>query len=78
MSRTVTEKLTDVVDAVRGLSSDTQQALVHELQERVADLTKSQMSEGQRDEIRRRLTGPREHVPDETVRAILSYYNPDL
>lgn len=78
MSKTVAEKLTDVVDAVRDLPVDTQEALVRELEDRVADLTKSHMSEEQRAEIKRRLAGPREHVPDETVRAILRRYNADL
>jgi len=68
---TVAEKLTDVVDAVRDLPVDTQEALVRELEDRVADLTKSHMSEGQR-------ARPREHVPDARVRAILRRYNPDL
>jgi putative addiction module component (TIGR02574 family) len=78
MGKTVAEKLTDVVDAVRDLPTDTQEALVRELEDRVADLTKGHLSEGQRSEIKRRLAGPREHVPDETVRAILRRYNPDL
>ena len=78
MSKTVAEKLADVVDAVRVLPEDTQEALVRELQDRVADITKSHMSEEQRAEIKRRLAGPREHVSDETVRAILRRYNPDL
>jgi putative addiction module component (TIGR02574 family) len=78
VSKTVAEKLTDVVDAVRDLPVDTQEALVRELEDRVADLTKSHMSEEQRAEVKRRLAGPREYVSDETVRAILRRYNADL
>ena len=78
MSKTVAEKLADVVDAVRDLPVDTQEALVRELEDRVVDLTTSHMSEEQRAEIKRRLARPREHVPDETVRTILRRCNPDL
>lgn len=78
MSKTVADKLTDVVDAVRELPADAQQAIVRELEERVADMTKSHMSQEQRAEVKRRLSGPREHVPDETVRAILRRFNPDI
>jgi hypothetical protein len=49
----------------------TQEAFVRELEDRVADLTASHMSEGQRADLRRRLAGAREHVSDETTRAIL-------
>ncbi len=78
MSKTVAEKLADVVDAVRDLPVHTQKALVRELEDRVVDLTNSHMSEEQRAEIKRRLARPRERVPDETVRTILRRYNPDL
>jgi hypothetical protein len=41
-------------------------------------MTRSHLSELQRAEIRRRLAAPREHVPNETLRAILRRYNPNL
>ena len=78
MSKTVAEKLTDVVDAVRELPVDTQEALVRELEDRVADVTKCHLSDEQRAEVRRRLAAPREHVSNETVREILRRYNANL
>jgi hypothetical protein len=55
MSKTVVEKLTNVVDAVRDLPEDTQETLVNDLEDRVADATMSNPSDVQRDEIKRRL-----------------------
>ena len=78
MSKTVAEKLTDVVDAVRDLPADTQEVLVRELEERVADITKSHLTEEQRAEVKKRMAMPREYVSEETVRAILRRYNADL
>jgi hypothetical protein len=64
MSKTTTEKLTDLVTAVRRLPEESQAALVDEFAERLSDFTDSTLSEQQRDEVGRRLANPRYADPD--------------
>jgi hypothetical protein len=64
MSKTTTEKLTDLVTAVRRLPDESQAALVEEFAERLSDFTDSTLSEQQRDEVGRRLANPRYADPD--------------
>jgi hypothetical protein len=78
MEKDTAEKLADVLEAVRELPSETQEALVREFQHRLADVSNGQMTDAQRAEVKRRLQGPREHVSEDAVRAILRRYNPSL
>jgi putative addiction module component (TIGR02574 family) len=59
MTKTVDEKLSDLVEAVRTLPDQTQEALVAELADRLADFTDEALSDAQRAEVNRRLTNPR-------------------
>jgi hypothetical protein len=78
MTKTVAEKLSDLIEAVRALPEDSQEAIIHEFADRVADFTQSHMSEAQVAEVERRLALPRRPVPDERVLEILRKYNPAL
>jgi putative addiction module component (TIGR02574 family) len=64
MTKTVAEKLSDLVRAVRELPEDTQEVLVDEFVDRLADFTNSTLSDEQRAEIGRRLANPRYADPD--------------
>ena len=78
MTKTGADKLSDLLSAVRALPQPGQDMLVQELEERVAELTESHLSDAQRLEIKRRLALPRRHAADEDVRALLRRYNPSL
>ena len=58
MSKTIADQLLDIVAAVRELPSDTQEALVHEIADRVSEYAQPRLSDAQRFEITRRLTDP--------------------
>jgi hypothetical protein len=62
MTKTVAEKLSDLIEAVRALPEDSQEAIIHEFADRVADFTQSHMSEAQVAEVERRLALPRRPV----------------
>jgi hypothetical protein len=64
MTKTVAEKLSDLVKAVRELPEDTQEVLVDEFAGRLSDFTDSTLSDEQRAEIDRRLANPRYADPD--------------
>jgi hypothetical protein len=64
MTKTVAEKLTDLVKAVQELPDDTQEVLVDEFAGRLSDFTDSTLSDEQRAEIDRRLANPRYADPD--------------
>ena len=64
MTKTVAEKLSDLVKAVKELPDETQEALVDEFSSRLSDFTDSALSDEQRDEIDRRLANPRYADPD--------------
>jgi hypothetical protein len=64
MTKTVAEKLSDLVQAVRQLPDETQEALVEEFAGRLSDFTDSALSDEQRAEIGRRLANPRYADPD--------------
>lgn len=59
MTKTVAEKLSDLVEAVRALPDQTQEALVGEFADRLADFTDPSLSDAQRAEVDRRLANPR-------------------
>jgi hypothetical protein len=64
MTKTVAEKLSDLVQAVRQLPDETQEALVEEFAGRLSDFTDSSLSDEQRAEVDRRLANPRYADPD--------------
>jgi hypothetical protein len=59
MDKSVAEKLTDLVAAVRRLPDESQAALVDEFAERLSDFTDATLSDEQRNEVDRRLANPR-------------------
>jgi hypothetical protein len=64
MTKSVAEKLSDLVRAIRELPDDTQEALVDEFVDRLTDFTNTALSNEQRTEIGRRLANPRYADPD--------------
>ena len=73
MAKATSEKLTDLVAAVRRLPDDSQAALVDEFAERLSDFTDSALSERQRNEVDRCLANPR-YADPERVRQFFSRY----
>jgi hypothetical protein len=59
MTKSVAEKLSDLVDAVRTLPDQAQEALVDEFAHQLAAFADAELSEGQRAEVDRRLANPR-------------------
>ena len=64
MTKSVAEKLSDLVRAVGELPEDTQEVLVEEFLDRLTDFTNATLSDEQRAEISRRLANPRYADPD--------------
>jgi putative addiction module component (TIGR02574 family) len=67
MTKTVDDRLSALVRAVKALPDATQEALVEEFRERLSDFTDSGLTDAQRAEIDRRLADPR-HAQPEQVR----------
>jgi putative addiction module component (TIGR02574 family) len=59
MTKSVADKLSDLLDAVRALPAETQEVLVDEFADRLADFTDTALSDAQRAEVTRRLANPR-------------------
>jgi hypothetical protein len=59
MTKTADEKLSDLVEAVRTLPDQAQEALLDEFADRLADFTNMALSDAQRAEVDRRLANPR-------------------
>ena len=78
MTNTALEKLDRAVKAIRELPEEAQEAIAHELMERVSEFSRSHLSDTQREEVRRRLAKPRRYASDDEVRAVLRRYNPAL
>ena len=78
MPKTRSQKLRSAIEAVESLPEEAQDEIVQELEARVADFAKPQMTAAQRAEVKRRLALPRRYVPEKTIRAILRRYNPAL
>jgi len=64
MTKTVTDKLSDLVEAVKALPEPAQEALVGEFCDRLSDFTDSGLSDAQRMELDRRLADPRYAAPE--------------
>ncbi len=73
MTKTVEDRLSDLVKAVMALPDDTQEALVEEFRERLSDFTDSGLTDAQRAEVDRRLANPRHAQPDQ-VREFFARY----
>jgi hypothetical protein len=73
MTKTVADKLSDLVEAVKALPPATQEALVAEFSDRLSDFSDSGLSESQRLEVGRRLASPRYADPDD-VRTFFARY----
>ena len=71
MTKSVTDKLSDLMEAVRKLPDETQEALIEEFAERVSDFSGSGLSDEQREEVDRRLANPR-YADPEAVRALFA------
>jgi t-SNARE complex subunit (syntaxin) len=76
MIKVTTEKLDEAVRAVRELPAAAQEAIAHELLERVSDYSSSHMNDDQRTEVKRRLAKARQHATDEEVQAVFHRYSP--
>jgi len=71
MSKTIADKLLDIVTAVRELPEEAQQALVHDIADRVA----SRLTQEQQAEIRRRLANSNPaYAAPEKVREFFSRF----
>lgn len=64
MSKTMENRLSDLVKAVKALPDETQEALVEEFRDRLSDFTDSRLSDAQRLEVDRRLANPRYAEPE--------------
>jgi hypothetical protein len=74
MIKTVAEKLSDLVKAVKELPDEMHEALVDEFSERVSDAGHPHLTQEQVAEVKRRLAMPRRYATDDEVQAILSRY----
>ena len=64
MSKTLEDQLADLVEAVKALPGETQEALVEEFRDRLADFTDADLSDAQRQDVERRLANPRYAEPE--------------
>jgi hypothetical protein len=75
MSKTIADQLLDLVTAVRELPEEAQQALVHEMADRVSAYAASRLSQEQQTEISRRLADPNPiYAASEKVRGFFSRF----
>jgi hypothetical protein len=58
MSKTIADQLLDFVTAVQQLPEEAQQALLHEMADRISAYAASRLTQEQQAEIRRRLADP--------------------
>jgi type VI protein secretion system component VasF len=73
MPKTLEDQLSDLVEAVKALPDETQEALVEEFRDRLADFTHADLSDAQRQDVERRLANPRYAEP-EKVREFFARY----
>lgn len=71
MTKTIADRLTDLLEAVRKLPDETQEALIEEFAERVSDVSDTGLTGKQRDEVGRRLANPR-YADPEVVRSLFA------
>jgi hypothetical protein len=75
MSKTVADQLLDIVTAIRELPEEAQQALVHEMADRVSTYATSRLTQEQQAEIRRCLADPNPtYAAPEKVRELFSRF----
>jgi hypothetical protein len=73
MTKTLEHQLSELVEAMKALPDETQEALVEEFRERLADFTDAALSDAQRHELQRRLANPR-YADPEKVREFFARY----
>lgn len=78
MDNSTAEKLANILERVSALPPESQELITAEFEERLSELDASSLSPAQRDEVARRLTRPRVHVPEDAIRAILKRFNTSL
>ena len=71
MTDTVTDKLSKIVRTIEEMPEERRAVVLKEIEEHVARYAAPQMSHAQRDEVRRRLALPREHVPAAEIAVLL-------
>jgi uncharacterized protein with PIN domain len=76
MGSSTSIKLASIVKTVEALPSETQELLVAEFEDRLAEVSASALSAAQRTEIVRRLSMQRHHETDEVIKKVLSAYTP--
>ena len=75
MSKTIADLLLDIVTAVRELPEEAQQALVHEMADRVSMYAASRFTQEQQAEVERRLADPNPtYAAPEKVRELFSRF----
>ena len=74
MTQEVQDILNRVAKAIDELPEECRDAVLTEIEEHVAQYKVPQMTDSQREEVKRRLALPRRHVPEEKVREILRRY----
>ncbi len=70
MNKMITDKLTRVAGVLESLDAEQQKAVLAEIEEHVEAYTHTHVTPAQRDEVKRRLTGPRQYVSDAEIEAI--------
>jgi hypothetical protein len=73
MTKTVADKLSDLVEAVKALPAATLEALVEAFSDRLSDFNDDGMTEAQRNEVARRLVNPRRADADDVRRFFARY-----
>jgi len=74
MTKTIADKLSDLVKAVKQLPDEAQEALVDEFAERVSDAAHPALTDAQLAEVKRRLALPRQYATDDEVHSIMRRY----
>lgn len=77
MNKMITDKLTKVAGVLESLEAEQQKALLAEIEEHVEAYTHTHVTSTQRDEVKRRLMGPRQFVSDAEIEAIFRRFTAD-
>jgi hypothetical protein len=78
MDTSTSEKLASIIKSVEALPRETQELVVAEFEDRLAEFSASSLNAAQRSEVMRRLSAQRHHVADDDVRKVLSTYGRNL
>jgi hypothetical protein len=77
MTKTVHEKLSELMESVKALPAATQEALVEEFSERLSDFSDSGLTEAQRFEVDRRLANP-SYADGDEIHAFFARYGSEI